>query len=258
MSMSQYNQFGGQGFNQGGFNPQAGFNPQGGFQGNQQGQQGGNTNSGAYDNLAEIEIIGNLSTIKDPTTGERVHAYSKPMNNGSKVANANVAVNIPGQDEAQFWKIEVWAQTPERASMHNFLMDHCQKGRKVLVKGTPLLNKDANGQIWPTIRVTRLIGFGGGSQENHGGNNQPSQNSGFQQQGNFQQQQNNGFQPQQGFNQGGFNPQSGFNAQSGFQGQPGFGAPQGQPQPVGAAAPGFGGPQGGFGAPQGGFGAPQR
>jgi hypothetical protein len=229
-----------------------------------------NQTRNAFDYHAEIELIGNISGITDPDTNQRVHAYSKMMQGGAKVANTNIAVNHAGREEADFWRLEVWAQSADRASTHNFLMDHCDIGRKVFVKGVPLLNKDSQGRIWPTIRVTKLIGLGGGGGNGNRNNNGNQNQGGFNsQQGGFNQQQ--GFNPQQGGfppQQGGFGPQggfgqqpNGFNPQGGFnppQQNGGFGAPQGgfpnQGGPSQFGAPSN--PQGGFGAPQGGFGGP--
>ncbi|WP_067923946.1 hypothetical protein [Alicyclobacillus shizuokensis] len=229
--------------------------------------QNGN-NSGGRSDYAEIEVFGNLSTIKDPNTGERVHAYSVPLNNGAKVANANLAVNVANKEDPDYWKLEVYASSPDRASMHNFLMDHCYKGRALFVKGTPVLNKGQDGRIYPTIRVNYLRGFGepASTHNQQQGQQAPApqnqggfapQQGGYPQQGGFgqpQAPQQGGFgQPQGGFQgapQGGFGqPQGGFN-------QSQFGAPQGGQG--GFAQPGFGGPQGPQGGPQpGGFGAPQ-
>jgi single-strand DNA-binding protein len=252
---------------------------------NWQGNQGGNWNNGgnggnggnnngssSYYGHAEIEIIGNLATIKDPDSGERVHAYTKMMNGGAKVANANIAVNHYGKDEADFWKLEVWAQTPDRASMHNFLMDHCYKGRMVFVKGVPILQKDSNGTIWPTIRVTKLIGMPDGNGNNNGGNSGGNSrgNGNGSNPGNYQNNQQGGWnnQPQGGWGgagpqQGGQPPQGSWGAPQGNNGwgnqqqyqqqQNGFGAGPQQGVPFGGPQV----PQGVPGGPQSGpFGAP--
>jgi hypothetical protein len=223
--------------------PQAGGYPQGsqgGYQGGGQtgGNSNGNGNKGNYDSFCEITLIGNISGITDPETNQRVHAYSKPMNNGAKVANTNIAVNHYGKDEADFWKLEVWANSPERSRLHNFLMDHCSIGRKLFIKGIPMLNYDKEKKVYyPTIRVTELIGLGGGQNSNGNGNSNGS--GGGQANGGYQQQSG-----QQGWgNQQGFPPQ-----------QNGFAGPNPNMQQQGA---GWGGPQGGFAGPQGGFGAPQ-
>ncbi len=172
---------------------------------------GGNSNN----SFAEIMLIGHLATVKDPNSDGRVHAFSKPMNNNSKVANATIAIN--NKDKAEFWNLEVWASSSDRSGTHDFLMDHCYKGRQVFVTGTPMLNVDANGKAWPTIRVNVLRGLGDSGAAN--------QQSGGQQQNNQQQP-----PAQQAFN----NQNTTYNQnQNGFGGnpnqQPGFNQGQGQP-----------------------------
>ena len=235
---NNFNQFSG-GF-QNNFNgqsngfPQQNFNGQPNFQ-NQQNFGGqpnnNNTNKGSYSNFAEITVLAYLT--RDPE--------STPMNNGSKVATADVAINHTN-GETDFWQIECWASSPENSREHNFLMEHCRKGRQVFIIGTPYLKRkkrqlngqdvlDQNGKAiydsYPSIRVRKLIGVGG----NGNGNSQSSNNTqsnNLNNQSNFQSQpQPNGFQPN-GAQVGGFPNQSQFN-------QPNFGTP---PQ------------NGSFGAPQ--------
>lgn len=211
------NQYGNQGYNQqpqGGYGqaPQGGFQPQGGQQG-----QGGQRNSG-FDNHVKIQVIGRL--VKDPE--------SKIVGN-SKVASAKIAINHRSEKAGtDFWFVEVWGNEGAD-SKHNFLVNHCPKGRRVFVEGTPELrqtkNQDGSYNYFPTIKATDIIGLDGGNQGQGGGQQQ-------QPQGNFNQ------QPQGNFNQ---QPQGGFQ-----QPQGNFGQPQGQP---------YGAPQqGNFGQPQG---APQ-
>mgnify|MGYP001267575303 CR=1 FL=1 len=216
-----------------------------------------NERRSGFNNDAYIELIGNLATVKDPETGNQVHAYSKQMpNSNSKVANAMLAVNHPNEDEADFWKLEVWSHDPNRSGYHNFLMDHCEKGRLVMVRGVPVLKKDKNdkSRIYPTIIVDKIVGLSSPNSGNNN-NNQQSQSQQAQLQNNPQTsyyipQQPNGFQPAP-------QQQAGFPQQQPFAGQqPGAfpQPPQGGFAPQPNQAQSFGAPQGfGYGAPQGQF-----
>lgn len=227
--MSQYGNQGG--YNQGGYN-----------QGNQGGGQQ-RTNSG-FDNHIRIQLIGRLT--KDPE--------SKMVNN-SKVATSKIAVNHRGQNaEADFWFVEVWGNEGAD-SMHNFLVNHCPKGRKVFIEGIPMLKQTKNGNdynYYPTVKITSILGLDGGSEGGQQGGGQP--------QGGY-----NNQQPPQGQyapSQGGYNappapPQGGYappTPQGGY-------APPAPPQGGGYAPPQgapAGAPQGGFPPnPPGGYGAPQ-
>lgn len=254
------------------------------YQNNGNGQGQGNNNSAP--SHVEIEIIANLATVKDPQNpnGERVHAYAKQVGQG-KVANASIAVNLQGQDEPDYWNLEIWANG-ERDGNFNFLMDHCFKGRQVFIKGIPMLKKNAEGRMFPTIKVNYIKGLGsnaqggngggqqqgyGGQQQGYGGGQQQQgyggqqqPQGGFQQQpqGNFQQQPQGGFQQQpqggqqQGYQQPPAGQQQGWGNQQGYQQQQnGFGGAQ-TPPPAPGAQPGYGAPQQGAGAPNGNFQAP--
>lgn len=222
-----------------------------------------NNGSRHFDNHAEIELIGNISGIKDPNGQGRVHAFSKPMNDGAKVANTNMAVNLSGRDDPDYWKLEAWGYANGSQVNHNFMIEHLAIGRKVFVKGTPYLNKDANGAFWPTIRISMIKALDSPNQGN-------GQAAGQGQQPQGQGQQPQGQQPQ-GYGQ---QPQGYGNNQPGQQGQAPFAPPAGQqpqgygqqPQagyggaPAGAPAQGYQAPpQGGYGAPAApptGYGAP--
>ncbi|MED3627954.1 single-stranded DNA-binding protein [Bacillus subtilis] len=213
--------------NQGGFQPQ-GFQQQqqGGFQpqNNNQGNQNGFRNSG-YDNHSKIQIIGRIT--KDPE--------SKVVNN-SKVASSSIAVNHTSE-KTDFWFIEVWGNEGAD-SKHNYLVNHCNKGRRVFIEGVPELRqtkKQDGYTYYPTIRVTNIVGLDGGS-------NQQGQGGGQQQQQQPTGQFNGGYQQQpQGQPQGGFPPQQ----------------PQGQPQGFAPTPPQPNAPQNGFPPnPPGAFGAP--
>jgi hypothetical protein len=231
-----------------------------------------NNKKTGFSNDAYILVTGNICTLKDPDTQQQVHAYSKLMQNSNhKVANAIVAVNHPNEDEADFYKIEVWSYDPQRSSQHDFLMNNCYKGRLVEIRGTLVLKKDRNdkNKIYPTIVVDKIIGHGEagtngqsptGQQGNQQQQQQPQQpvgaGAGQQQYYGGQPQQQGGFgvppqpnymqqpgQPQGGFQQpapGGYAPQPGQQQQGGF-------VPQQQQ--------GYGAPTGGYGAPNG-YGAP--
>ncbi|GAK41959.1 hypothetical protein TCA2_4451 [Paenibacillus sp. TCA20] len=251
------------------------------YQNNGQGQQGNNNQGNSMPSHAEIELIVNLATVKDPNNqnGDRVHAYARAVGD-SKVANASVAVNHQGQSEPDYWNLEVWANG-DRDGNFKFLMEHCYKGRQLFIKGIPMLKKNTDGRMFPTIKVSKIQGLGS-SNNNQSGNGSNQQQGGFgqqQQQGGGFQQQGYQQQPQQGFGQqqaGGFQQQQ--PQQGGFQQQPqqpqqgapawgnqqGFNQQQngfGQQQPAGFGAPQQGGmpqnqpPQGNFQPP---FGAPQR
>lgn len=244
--MTQFNGYQGQQQfgQQGGFQqqPQGGFQQQGNFQ-QQQGQGGQQRNNSGFDNHISVQAIGRL--VKDPE--------SKMVGN-SKVATAKIAINHKSEKAGtDFWFIEIWGNEGQD-TLHNFLVNHCPKGRKVFVDGTPELRQQQNGNdytYFPTIKVRNIVGLDGGKEGGQGGQGQgqsqqqpPSGQFGGQpqQQPQFQQPQQGGFAPQQG----------------GFQGQPsapqgGFPpAPQAGQQPMGAA------PQGGFppNPPGGGYGAP--
>lgn len=237
--------------------PQGGYQPpQGGYQQPQGGyQQGGGqqrTNSG-FDNHVEVQMIGRLT--KDPE--------SKVIGN-AKVASSKIAINHRSEKAGtDFWFIEVWGNEGAD-SRHNFLVNHCPKGRRVFIKGTPELRQkkeqDGSYSYFPTIKVTEIIGLDGGNKpgEQQGGQQQQQQ-GGYQQppaQGNFppqQQQQQGGYPPQQ--QQGGFPPQApppgGYNPPP----APPQGAPGQQPFPPNVG--GYGAPAGPPpGAPNGGY--PQR
>lgn len=224
-------------------------------QGNGNGQEG-RTFSG-FDNHAKIQLIGRIT--KDPE--------SKIVNN-SKVATATIAINHRGgKDETDFWQIEVWGNEGQD-SIHNFLVGHCPKGRKVFVEGIPVLRKgkkDEKGHsgTFPTVKINTLIGLDGPGE----GNKQ-----GGAPQGNYQQPTN--YQAPTAPPTGNFAPQTNYQAppvQPGYNQAPPAGAPQNnyqappaQPgyQPPGQpnyGAPGApngsfpANPPGGYGAPQGGF-----
>lgn len=179
------------------------FNPgyQGGYpqvapqaQGKGNGQ--GFNNSG-YDNHVKIQVIGRIVT--DPV--------SEMKQNGSRLARSKIAVNHRGsKQETDFWFIEVWGN--ENAdSVHNFLVNHCGKGRRVFIEGTPHLNstQDENGnwKTFPTIKIEKIVGLDGGSGQSNG--NQNGRNINQQQNmmptGQFQPENNyqpNNAQPMQG------------------------------------------------------------
>lgn len=193
------------------------------YQNNNQ-QQGGQRHSYSHVNM---QVIANIVT--DPE--------SKAIGqNGAKVGQARIAINHSQNQnqEADFWNIEIWVNQGNSSGYHDFLVEHCKKGRKIFIEGTPQLKRtkrqsngqdvlDPNGKAiydyYPTIRVSKIMGLG--SNESNNNNNQ--QQGGF----NNQQQQPQG-QPAGGFNQQ--QPQQGGFAPQQPQGQPGgFGAPQGQP-----------------------------
>jgi single-strand DNA-binding protein len=271
--MSTNNPYGNQ-YNQGGYQqpPQAPYQQQGqqqqqqgGQQQQQGGQQGGNggaqRNSG-FDNHVKIQVIGRL--VKDPE--------SKIVGN-SKVASSKIAVNHRSDKAgSDFWFLEVWGNEGAD-SKHNFLVNHCPKGRKVFVEGTPELrqtkNADNTYSYYPTIKVTEIIGLEGGNANGNnngqqGGQQQqpPTGQYGGQPQGGYQQPQQQPQQPQGGYQQppqGGFPPaapQGGFPpaSQGGYSPAPQQGMQQGgfPPNPPGG---GYGVPVVGapVGAPNGGF-----
>jgi single-strand DNA-binding protein len=218
------------------------FGNQGYGQQNVGGQNGQRNNSG-FDNFSTIQLIGRLT--QDPA--------SKMVNN-AKVATSKVAVNHRSEKAGtDFWFIEVWGN--EGADrLHNFLVNHCPKGRRVFVTGIPELrqqkNQDGSYSYYPTIRVLDLVGLDMPKNQ-EGGNQQPPTGQ-FNQQGGYNQ------PPQGNFNQppqqGGFNapPQAGgfpsapSQSQGGFPPNPpggGYGMPVGAP--VGAPV-GVGAPNGGF------------
>lgn len=226
-----YPQQGGYPPQQGGYPPQGGYAPQGNPQGG--GQQ--NQNSG-FDNHVKIQVIGRLT--KDPE--------SKMVNN-SKVASSKIAVNHRGQNgDADFWFVEVWGN--ENAdSMHNFLVNHCPKGRKVFIEGIPMLKQTKNGNdynYYPTIKITQIIGLDGGNQGGQGGGQQqqqqPPQGQYAPPQGGYQAPPapQGGYQPPAAPPQGGYAPPAGAPQQGGFPPNPpgGYGAPAGPP--MGAPNPG--------------------
>lgn len=226
--MSQY---------QGGY-PQGGY-PQGGYQQPPQGggQPGQNNNSG-FDNHIKIQVIGRMA--KDPES---------KMVNSSKVATSKIAINHRGQNaDTDFWFIEVWGNEGSD-SLHNFLVNHCPKGRRVFIEGIPFLKqqKDANGNFsyFPTIKIFNLIGLDGGN--NQGGQQSGQQQGGYQQPptGHYSQQPPAGYQPSPAPPQGGYPPPP----PAGY-----------QPPPAGYQPPPAGYPpaqQGGFPPnPPGGYGAP--
>lgn len=224
---------------------QQGGYQQGGYQ-NQQGGQGGgqpNQQNSGFDNHVKIQVIGRLT--KDPE--------SKMVNN-SKVATSKIAVNHRGQNaDADFWFVEIWGNEGAD-SKHNFLVNHCPKGRRVFIEGTPMLKQqkaqDGSYNYYPTIKVTEIIGLDGGNQQGGGqqGGGQQQYNQPPQGQYAPPQQQYNQAPPQQQYQAP---PQQGYAPpappQGGYQAPP---APQGgfPPNPPGGYAP-VGAP---VGAPNGG------
>lgn len=234
---------------QGGYQPQGQYQqPQGGYQNQNQGQgngQGGQRSGGGFDNFVQITVVGRIA--KDPE--------SKPVGNG-KVASAKLAINHRSEKAGtDYWFLEAWGNENQDAT-HNFLVNHCPKGRKVMVIGTPELRQSENNgnyTYYPTIRVTQIIGLenakdnqGGGQQ---GGQQAPQQNYGQPQGGYQPPAPNGGYQPPAAPPNGGYAPpqgapmgapagapQGGFppNAPGGFPPAPPVGAPVGAP----AGAPG--------------------
>jgi hypothetical protein len=124
--------------------------PQGNYQQNNQGGGGQRNNSG-FDNVAMFQGIGRI--VKDPT--------SKRTKTGDKsVASTKIAINMRGDnDDADYWFIEVW-DTNKR--VYNYLLQHCQQGRRVFISGTPTLGYKKKGDehtYWPTIKLTDIIGL---------------------------------------------------------------------------------------------------
>lgn len=111
---------------------------------------------------AKIQLIGYIQEVTDPSTKQKVSAYSKQVGN-NKVANSVIVVNHYGVDQGDFWRIEAWA-TEQNARNHDFLIQYCEKGRQVFIEGTPILRKDENdkSKLYPTIRVDKIIGFNSG------------------------------------------------------------------------------------------------
>ncbi|PVC75011.1 hypothetical protein C2I27_03740 [Priestia megaterium] len=243
--MTQFNGYQGQQQfgQQGGFQqqPQGGFQQQGNFQ-QQQGQGGQQRTNSGFDNHVSVQAIGRL--VKDPE--------SKMVGN-SKVATAKIAINHKSEKAGtDFWFIEIWGNEGQD-TLHNFLVNHCPKGRKVFVDGTPELRQQQNGNdytYFPTIKVRNIVGLDGGKEGGQGGGQAQAQQQPPSGQFGGQQQQQPQFQQPQ---QGGFAPQQG-----GFQGQPS--APQGgfPPAPPAGQQPMGAAPQGGFppNPPGGGYGAP--
>ncbi len=206
--------------------------------GNNQGQQGGQRGNGnGRQSHAEIEFIANIASIKDENGGsERVGVTVREVN-GRKVAMANIAVNQPNKEEADFWRIEAFASDDETKGLFAYMVNYISIGRKVFIKGRPFLNKDGQGKFWPSIRLSAIEGL-----------DSPNQQGGGQQQG--RQGGQGGGYPQQGGQQGAFPPQGG---QGG--GYPPQGGQQGAFPPQGGQPGGYP-PQGGQGGypPQGGQG----
>jgi single-strand DNA-binding protein len=243
--MTQYgNQYGNQQYG----NQQQQYGNQGGYD---QNQGGGQRQNSGFDNHAKIQIIGRI--VKDPTS---------EMKGTGKVATAKIAVNHRNEkDGTDFWFVEVWGNEGAD-SKHNFLVNHCPKGRKVFIEGTPTLRqtqKDGNYTYYPTIKIDQIIGLdggkeggnqGGGQAQPQGGYNQPpSGQYGGAPQGQYPPaQQNNQYPPAQQQGQYQAPPQQGGFPPAPQQGQynapPAPPAPQGQP---GAFPPNV--PGGGYGAP---------
>lgn len=157
------------------YNNQGGYPPQnnGGYdQGGQQGGQQQRTNSG-FDNHAKIQVIGRI--VKDPSSEQK---------GTGKVASAKIAINHRNdKDGTDFWFIEVWGNEGSD-SKHNFLVNHCPKGRKVFIEGTPTLRQSEKNGVYsyfPTIKITEIIGLDGGKDNQQGGNGQGGNNQAYNQ-----------------------------------------------------------------------------
>jgi single-strand DNA-binding protein len=238
--------------------PQGGYQqqqPQGGYQQNGQGGGQQRQNSG-FDNKADITLLGRI--VNDPT--------SKTVGS-STVASAKIAINHRSEKAGtDYWFLEAWAGENSQR-LHNFLVNHCPRGRKVLVTGTPELRqttKEVNGQkeynYFPTIKITDIIGVESSNSSDQGSNQQQQPQGGYQQQqpqGGYQQQQQPPAAPQQGYQQPPAAPQQGYNQQQQYNQAPpappqGGGFPPSVPGAPPAPQQQYGAPVG-AGAPNGGF-----
>lgn len=227
-------------------------------QGNQ--QQGGQQNSGPQSHV-EIEIIAYLA--EDPTSNQVGNEL---------VGKSKIIVNHRNGD-TDSWFLDVWTNNGGQSrGTYDFLMNYCPKGKKVFIKGTPMLQnkkqQDGSWKSFPTIRVSKLIAADSGPSAGGG------QQGGAPQQGGYQAPQQGGYQapqqqaPQQGYQppaqggyqapaapaQGGYQPpqgggyqppaQQGMPAQGGYPAAPPAGGYQ-PPAPGGAPAPQYGAPAGG-------------
>lgn len=228
----------------------------------QGGQQNSNNNTSGPQSHVEIEILAYLA--EDPTTNQV----------GTElVGKSKIIVNHRNGD-TDSWFLDVWTNNNTQSrGTYDFLMNYCPKGKKVFIKGTPMLqNKKQQDGTWksfPTIRVSKLVAAdtnasnGGGQQQQQqggytpqqGGYQAPQQQQGGypQQQGGYQPPAQNAPAPQQGSYQppaqGGYQPpaQGGMPQQPPAQYPPAPPAGGYQPPAPGAAAPS---PQ--YGAPAGG------
>lgn len=232
-------------------------------QGNQQGnQQSGGNNSGPQSHV-EIEIIAYLA--EDPTTNQVGNEL---------VGKSKIIVNHRNGD-TDSWFLDVWTNNNTQSrGTYDFLMNYCKKGKKVFIKGTPMLqNKKQQDGTWksfPTIRVNKLIAADSGPSAGGGQQGAPQQQGGYQapaqqpQQGGYQAPQQGGYQPpaqggyqapqqqapqQGGYQapvQGGYQPpaQGGMPAQGSYPAAPPAGGYQ-PPAPGGAPAQQYGAPAGG-------------
>lgn len=205
-------------------------------------QQGGQQNNGPM-SFAEISIMAYLAD--DPTSNQV----------GSElVGKSKIIVNHRNGD-TDSWFLDVWTNNNGQSrGQYDFLMNYCQKGKKVFVVGTPMLQNKRQGdgtyKSYPTIRVRQIIaadsnggGQGGGQQQQPQQQYQPPQQQGGYpaqqpapqyappQQGAYQPPAGN--QPYQPPQQGNMPPQQG-----GYPPAPpaGGGAPYQPPAPGGAPA----------------------
>lgn len=221
-------------------------------------QQGGNQNSGPQSH-AEIEIIAYLA--EDPTSNQVGNEL---------VGKSKIIVNHRNGD-TDSWFLDVWTNNNGQSrGTYDFLMNYCGKGKKVFIKGTPMLQnkkqQDGSWKSFPTVRVTKLIaadsGPSAGAQgqaPQQGGYQAPPQQGGYQapQQGGYQPPAQGGYQPPaQPPQQGGYQPpaQGGYQppaqggmppAQGGYPAAPPTPGAYQPPAPGGAPAPQYGAPAGG-------------
>lgn len=108
-------------------------------------------------NHAKVQMIGFISEIFDESS-QKVPSFSKTISDKSKVAKSRIAVNLYGQDDADYWNLEAWASSFSSHN-HDILLQFAKKGAKVFVEGTPKLNKDKDdkNKYYPSIVVDKIM-----------------------------------------------------------------------------------------------------
>jgi hypothetical protein len=126
----------------------------------------------AYNNHVKIQVIGTIQELTDPKTKNKIHAYSSQAGK-LRVANGLVVVNHVGLEQGDFWKLEAF-EYANNDKNYKYLLEYCSKGKMVFIEGTPILKKDDQNRVYPTIRIEKIIGLSKAETQNQESNKDTS------------------------------------------------------------------------------------